>query len=162
MRLRIERSNARKGEGWSRHARVLTSRRRLSRRKIKMTNRPFRYAAPYICNQLPESFREPRMHLSISTSQSNFPGHARSPFTSSSSLHYLSPLLSFTADLEHTFSTNHFCPHHRFQKFHPHVFYSRPSAVSVESLVEIPAAVLEKSPIKQTNKQININTAQPE
>jgi len=43
----------------------------------------------------------------------------------------------------------HFCPHQpdplNILKVWPHVFYSSPSAVCTESLVEIPSVVLEKS-----------------
>jgi len=40
----------------------------------------------------------------------------------------------------------------RFQKFEPHVFHSSPSAVCLQSLVEIRSTVLEKSPMKDERR----------
>jgi len=48
----------------------------------------------------------------------------------------------------------HVCPQvptghpYRFHKFEPHIFYSIPSAICLESSVEILSPVLEKSPVK--------------
>jgi len=65
---------------------VVTISRPPTSSSLKITNRSFRYSAPYLWNQLRESFPEPHPHLSISASQSHFLGHARSPFSSVSPL----------------------------------------------------------------------------
>ena len=73
---------------------------------LKITNRCFRYSAPYLWNQLPDSFREPHPHLSIFDSQSHYlviPDHR---FHQCHHCHHLSPLLSFTPDSKHTSFTN--------------------------------------------------------
>jgi len=75
---------------------------------LKIANHSCRYSVPYLWNQLPELFREPHPHLSISASQSHFLGHADHRFHQYHHCHHLSALLSFTPDSKHTFSTNHF------------------------------------------------------
>ena len=53
---------------------------------LKITNISFRYSAPYLWNQLPESFREHHPHLAVSASESHFLSPARSRFSSASPL----------------------------------------------------------------------------
>jgi len=80
---------------------VVTISRRPTSSSLNIASSSFRYSATYLWNQLPESFREPHPHLSISASQSHFLGHIRSLFSSAS------PLPPYPHSLFHT---NHF--HH--------------------------------------------------
>jgi len=62
---------------------------------LKVTNRSFRYASPYLWNQLPKSFCESHPHLSFSASQSHLPIHATSQSAST-------PLSPITSSLFHS------------------------------------------------------------
>jgi len=70
----------------TRSSSVVTISRPPTSSSLKITNLSFRYSAPHLWNQLPESFHEPHPHLAISASQSHFLGHTRSPFSAASPL----------------------------------------------------------------------------
>ena len=69
---------------------VVTLARPPTRSSLKITSRSFRYASPYLWNQLPHSLRQPRLDLPIPDS-SLLHSHLTSPVSSSPLLSSITP-----------------------------------------------------------------------
>ena len=77
-------------EKWNVHPWNIAYVRPPTRSSLKITSRSFRYASPYLWNQLPHSLRQPRLDLPLADS-SLLHSHLTSPVSSSPLLSSITP-----------------------------------------------------------------------